>query len=239
MLVGLMPSGNEATTSYINNYLGLIVEELLELYEGIQIKMPLYLNCNNVCTVLLMVNADIPVCRKVAGFLGHVSGFACNFCSCKFNLVEGKVNCTGGYDSFESWNLRNNQSNCAAASKWLKEKNPLGRKTVENETGTRYAALHKLHYFDLVKQCPPDPMYCLLLGTGIRMIKEWENLGLLSNDDLKRMQRLADTVELPCGFENVKGKIVLGLSGMKADAAKSWIWIYSPLVLIGMSTNIG
>lgn len=60
-------------------------------------------------------------------------------------------------------------------------------------------------------------MHCLLLGTGIRMMKEWKNLGLLSNVDLKKMQQLADTVELPCSFENLKGKILLGFSGMKAD----------------------
>lgn len=133
MLVGLMPSGNEAATSDINNYLDLIVDELLELYEGIQINTPLYPSGNTVHAVLFMVNADIPACRKVAGFLGHASALACNLCNRKFNLVEGKVNCTGGYDSFESWNLRSNRSNSEAASKWLNQKTPIGRRTVENE----------------------------------------------------------------------------------------------------------
>lgn len=234
MLVGLMPTGKEASTSDINNYLDLIVNDLIELYDGIEMKTYKYPNGITSHAVLLMVNADIPACRKVAGFLGHSSAFACNRCDRSFDLINGKVNCVGGYDSFGAWNLRRNESNREAALLWLQQKTKADREFIEGETGTRYSALHRLHYFDLTKQCPPDPMHCLLLGTGLRMMKEWKEKGLLSNANLENMQELADMVELPCGFENLNKKIVQGFSSMKADAVKSWILIYSPYVLIGM-----
>lgn len=233
MLLGLMPSGHEASTADINNYMDLVVDDLLELYKGVEMKTNDHPEGTSIHAVLLMINADIPACRKVAGFLGHASAFACNFCDRRFDMIEGKVDCRSNYNDFDNWNLRTKEKNFEAATRWLNQKTPADRKAIEDETGTRYSAFHRLHYFDVLKQCPPDPMHCLLLGTGLRMVREWKNCGILSNQQLKQMQTLADLVELPCGFENLNRKIEGGFSGVKADAAKSWILIYSPYVLIG------
>jgi len=96
MLVGLMPGGQEASTSDMNNYLDVIVDDLLELFEGVQMKTDKHPEGMTAHAVLLMVNADIPAARKVAGFLGHASAFACNRCDRRFGLENGKVNCVGG-----------------------------------------------------------------------------------------------------------------------------------------------
>lgn len=62
MLVGLILSDQEASISDINNYLNLIIDELLELYKGMEMKTHKHSHGTLIHAILLMINAGIPAC---------------------------------------------------------------------------------------------------------------------------------------------------------------------------------
>lgn len=235
LLVGIMPGGKEAKTDRINSYLAPLVDELLSLYSGVQMK-----TLNNpkgimVNGALLLVACDIPACRKVCGFTSHASANACNKCNQKFKKVNGLFDFSEGYENFDRWQLRTKEGNRADAERWLNARTPDERSEVERQTGTRYSELHRLQYFDVVRQSTIDPMHNLLLGTCRRMVEHWKSKGFFSAKKLEIMQKKADEIQLPTGYESLKKKIIGNFSNMKADNWKSWCLIYSSYVLIGNS----
>lgn len=234
LLVGIMPGGKEAKTDRINSYLAPLVDELLLLYSGVNMKTHRKPEGVIVYGILLLITCDIPASRKVCGFTGHASTNACNKCDKRFNLFpNGTPDFSEGYENFQNWSLRTKESNYTAAIQWSQAKTPEDRFRLEKNNGTRYSELHRLKYFDVVKQTVIDPMHNLLLGTCKRMVDCWKKQGFFSNDNLKKMQHLCDDVQLPSGYESLNKKVIGNFANMKADNWKSWCLIYSPFVLPG------
>lgn len=99
-----------------------------------------------------MVTRDIPACRKVCGFTSHSSANACNKCDRRFSMINGIPDFSDGYGRFEHWSLRTKESNYSAAMDWLRATTPEERLLLEKKNGTRYSELHRLKYFDVVRQ---------------------------------------------------------------------------------------
>ncbi|OAD76867.1 hypothetical protein PHYBLDRAFT_70941 [Phycomyces blakesleeanus NRRL 1555(-)] len=74
-------------------------------------------------------------------------------------------------------------------------------------------------------------MHNLFLGTPKRMIETWTTMKKMKNNDLLAMQTVAATMILPSDYTKLKTKIGKGFSHMKADEWKSWVLVYSPVLL--------
>ncbi|KAG2200645.1 hypothetical protein INT47_005801 [Mucor saturninus] len=170
---------------------------------------------------LLMLACDIPACRKVAGFAAHSSGHVCNKCEGKFPLVEGKPDFSGINTVASKWPERSKASNLRAALRWRNATTEKEREDLVKANGTRYSELHRLGYFDVVRQSIIDPMHNLLLGTCSRFVKIWKEEGYFTKVNLEKMQVLADSVELPAGFESVDQKIASGLPTLRLTTGKA------------------
>ena len=69
-----MPGPSASHTTELNNYLVLLVDELIVLYnQGIQVINPATISPILVKTALIMVACDMPIARKTCGFTSPAS----------------------------------------------------------------------------------------------------------------------------------------------------------------------
>ncbi|KAG2192017.1 hypothetical protein INT47_008143 [Mucor saturninus] len=111
ILVRLMPVGKGPKLDRINTYLKPLVDELLELENGVMMKTGAKPDGIKIHCALLMLACDIPACRKVVGFAAHSSGHACNKCEGEFPLVEGKPDFSRINTVVSKWPVRSKASN--------------------------------------------------------------------------------------------------------------------------------
>ena len=232
MLVGCLPGPKEPSTSDMNHYLRPLVDDLLEWYGGQIVRTAEEPNGTRVRLALLNNACDIPAARKTSGFLAHSSRHACHKCARIFETTNHRID----YSGFEldSWVDRDTATYRQHAQQWLAADTMAERVRVENDHGARWSELHRLEYFDPVRCTIVDPMHNLFLGTAKRMTKIWLEDGDIRRSELKQMQRVADTIVPPPDYVSLKRKIESGFSFMTADDWKSWVLVYSPIVLQGV-----
>ena len=212
-----------------------LVTELEKLYEGVSVSNDP--NSPTMRAVLLSVNCDIPAARKVGAFTGIQSFCACYRCDRKFTQLPGStLRNWGGFDF--PWQDRDEAKNAEGAEKWKAARTPQERERVENEYGTRWSPLCRLKYFKRSRQVLLDPFHNLYLGTCKRMMELWRRLlnpttrkPLLTKDHFAEMQREAELIELPPGFEISKSKIGGHFAFMKGAEWRTWVLALSPILL--------
>ncbi|OAD76900.1 hypothetical protein PHYBLDRAFT_62915 [Phycomyces blakesleeanus NRRL 1555(-)] len=215
-----MPGPKEPKTEEINHYLKPIVDELLQLLMGITI---LTFECPagvKVRAALHMVACDISAARKTSGFTTHNSTCACPRCVRQFTRLPS----TNQVD-FTVW-----KTGCMLRSGRVPVRPQKGI-SWKIENGVRWSQLHRLEYFDLVRGTIIDPMHNLFLGTPKRMMERWIKERLIDNRKLATMQAMAETMVVPMDYVVLKSKIRKGFPYMKADEWKSWVLVYSPILL--------
>lgn len=80
MLIGIIP-GPEEAQCHINSYLKPVVNDLLSLYEGIDIRVSgRHSEQFTSHAVLLPVLGDIPASRKISQFLSYKANKPCDKC---------------------------------------------------------------------------------------------------------------------------------------------------------------
>ena len=94
LLVGLIPGPTEPKLS-VNYFLKPLVDELLELLDGVPLlvgreQSPIITRC-----ALLCVACDLPASRKVCGFLSYSATIGCSRCYKEFPGGVGKKNYAG------------------------------------------------------------------------------------------------------------------------------------------------
>ena len=240
ILVGLMPGPNEPRTDEINNYLKPLIDDLKELYYGVNMstyEQPKSIGGTTVRAGLFMVACDIPAARKVCGFTSHSSVRACYKCDRKFTVSEDSHRVEySGFD-VSTWVPSTCAKNRENASLWKAARTKAEQDHISREYGVRWSMLQELPYFDIPKCTVIDPMHNLFLGTAKRMTDQWMKSGRLNERSLEDMQRLADTVLAPPSHSSMKRKIVGRFADMKASDWKSWCLIYSPFVLYKILPN--
>ena len=153
MLVGIIPGPSEPKLN-INSYLTPLVSEFIKAWEK-----GLTITTYNKTTVtvklaLTCVACDIPVSRKVCGFLGHNASLGCNKCLKKFEVHFGERTNHSGFDR-DTWDTRSITQHCDNIKKVLKETTKTKIQKAESTYGIRY----KLHItFKRVMYCS-----CLIL----------------------------------------------------------------------------
>ena len=77
LVVGIIPGPHEPKL-HMNSYLEPLVEELLQLWKGIE--METSLGPKQVKAILVCGACDIPATRKIGGFMGHAAEKGCSRC---------------------------------------------------------------------------------------------------------------------------------------------------------------
>lgn len=235
ILVGVLPGPSEPKLT-MNSYLSPLVEELKQGWEegflvttseGVQVNIHIAVSC---------IACDIPASRKVSGFVGHNASLACNKCLKKFSVQFGTPTDYSGYDR-ANWTPRSCIMHRRHCEEIMREVTKTGMRKVESHYGLRYSVLLGLSYFDPVRFTAIDTMHNLYLGTGKHAFKVWVSQNILSNENLVEIDRKARNFQVPVGVGRLPMNISSNYGGFKADQWKTWITVYSPIVLKGILPN--
>lgn len=146
----------------INSYLSRLVTELLQLWNGVQLKLSKS-NEKVVRTALLAIACDMPASRKVCGFLIHSANLSCHYCYCGFSWGSLHRSYSNFYQS--SWFFRDNSRHRQDVHHLLQCSRKSVLSQMESEVGCHYSILLDLPYFDPVRMAVFDPMHNLFLGS--------------------------------------------------------------------------
>ncbi|KAI8879127.1 hypothetical protein K501DRAFT_257340 [Backusella circina FSU 941] len=106
IFLGCIPGPSEPKTTEINNYLKVIVDELLPLYRGVD--METYNSKGEKVKVrlaLLKIAADSPAQRKVIGFLSYNSSWLIST-SCRQRSINMKLQAQNSYLYTKGWKVK-------------------------------------------------------------------------------------------------------------------------------------
>ena len=213
----------------LNSLLKPAVDELLKLWDGHTFRQ--HFKSFFVRVALLCIACDVPAARKVAGFMAHNAKRGCSRCLKEFPVKAfGDKPIFSGFDR-NTWPKRDSESHRRDAHRTLKATSSSQRKKLESTLGVRYTELLRLPYYDCVRFVVIDPMHNLLLGTAKCLFHKWIELGLLKQDELKKIQVHIDEIVIPPDIGRIPNKIESGSSGMTADQWKNWTLVYSPYIL--------
>ena len=241
ILVGILPGPSEPNL-IMNSYLTPMVEELLQLWQGVIVPIQTLHGQINIRlrAALSCVACDIPASKKVSGFLHHSATFGCTKCYKKFAHSKsdsgGILTDYSGYDR-ENWTERTCAEHRQKAKELLKEKTPTALQNAESRIGLRYSILLSLPYFDPVKFTIIDPMHNLFLGTGKHTFEVWMDVGVITKKHLKHFQDIVEKFVVPTDVGRIPSSIGSGIGGFTANQWSNWITIFSPIALKGTLSN--
>ena len=232
IVVGVIP-GPKEPQKHINTFLGPLVDELLQLWEGVIMKV------SNESFVLVRaaltcVACDIPAARKVCGFLGHNAARGCSVCLKKFpTKAFGEQADFSGYSRSE-WTPRDLEVHRKKGIDHTECKTRSAQIDIEREYGVRYSLFQELPYFNPIRMTVVDPMHNLLLGTAKRMMAIWTEQKLITKQQLFLIQSNVDSFVTPNDVGRIPHKIASGFSGFTAEQWKNWTIIFSLSSLKGI-----
>ena len=228
ILVGTIPGPTEPHRD-INQYLRPLVYELLELLDGIPMKIYGEQELQVVKAILIGVSCDMPAGRKACGFLAHSASLGCNKCLKTFPGSVGSKDYSG-FDR-DRWIKRTNEEHRLNVHRIQQAKTKTERDRLESRYGCRYSVLLQLPYFDPTRMLLIDPMHNLCLGSAKHLTKLWINNdpAIITKSELKSIQALVDEMHVPADLGRIPRKIEIGsgFSGFTADQFKNWVLYYS------------
>ena len=138
ILCGIIPGPHEPR-GVINSYLSPLVQDLLDFYQGVKLKVVTGMLCPLSLTfkvALISVIADIPAARKVAGIVGHSAKLGCSRCLKEFTCTSfgEKLNYSGF--NRDEWTSRTNESHRRYAEKHKHAKTKSARGEIESNHGS-------------------------------------------------------------------------------------------------------
>jgi len=226
ILVGCIPGPREPAGN-INSFLSPMVDELLELWNGVQLQTSSIFGYTSVRCALTCFSSDLPATRKVCGFAGHNAAMGCSKCKIKFKTGSfGEKVDYSGYDR-DSWQPRDWQSHMADIQTILDAETITKKKELQKKYGIKYSELLRLPYFNVVRYHCVDVMHNLLLGTTKQLFSMWVSRKILTQSDLDRIQDRIDKMVTPAQIGRIPNKISLQGSSFTADQWRNWICIYS------------
>lgn len=219
ILVGIVPGPSEPPL-HMNSYLKPLVDELNSLWRvGIRVSSPDVSQPLTIRAALICVACDIPACRKVLGFCGHMSKAGCSKCTKMFGFDGKKIN----FGGFQECPLRSEHDHRHQAFSALDQTNAAARDKIEKEHGSRFTSLMELAYFDTVRCHIVDPMHNLYLGTSKYVMKQILNTSYSVN----LIQERVDRCIVPSSLGRIPHKIASSYSSLTADQWKTWTNIFS------------
>ena len=166
ILCGLIPGPKEP--SNINPFLRPLVEELLELWDGVE--MVVEGHNKIVRCAILCIACDIPAGRKLCGLPWYTSHYACSRCKKYFPGTIGNMDYSGFSDR-QVWPKRKVSDHRNVATQIRKASTMKEVEVIESQSGYHYSALLNLPYIDISRMLVVDPMHNLFQGTAKRVMK--------------------------------------------------------------------
>ena len=233
ILCGVIPGPSEPALT-LNSYLTPLCDDLRQFWEGITLPVAVNKAANvNVFVRLALacISCDLPASRKVCGFLSYNARFGCHKCLKEFTInVSGKSDYSGY--NHDNWPARSNEMHRDVCTKLLSCKTKSELKKMESSYGVRYSILLSLPYFDPVQYTVVDPMHNLFLGTGKHVMRVWVEMNIISQEALGTMESQLKSFRVPPEIGRIPSH--LAFNGFTADQCRSWITIFSPIVLKGV-----
>lgn len=234
ILAGIIP-GPKEPQSTINSYLAPLVNELITLWDGVQIPCTLPDHPSSVIirACLMVVCCDLPAVRKLCGFAGHSAIHGCSKCNRTFpsGVFEHKLDYSG-YNR-ENWQARTLAEHNRQSHDYREAKTKTERQLAFSQSGVRFSVLSLLPYFDIIRMHTIDPMHNLLLGTSKHVMELWCKLDIIGSHNLSAIQQTVEKIITPHSVGRVSMKIGSTFSGLSADQWKNWIVLFSAIALKG------
>ena len=231
IIVSTIPGPNEPDCNHLNSYLEPLVNDLIALWHGVEIKTPHAVFSTKVVRAALgYISCDLPATRKLCGFYGYHANYGCSKCLKAFPSTFGSSPDYSGFDR-NDWRPRVMSSHRSIANRAKSATTRSGQEKIEHEACVRYSELLRLSYFDVVRCHLVDPMHNLFLGTSKRMLSIWKEKGFLDPSKLEKLQEKVDSINPPANVGRIPGKISAGFAGFTAEQLMLWTVVYSPVVL--------
>ena len=116
----------------------------------------------------------------------------------------------------------------------MNEPTKSGMMAAESQHGVRYSILLALPYFDPIRFTAIDSMHNLFLGTGKHIFSLWVERCILSKQNLSTLGDKIEKITVPAGIGRLPTSISSCYGAFTASQWKSWINIYSPVLLKGL-----
>ena len=232
VLVRVIPGPNEPRL-HINSFLTSFIEELRSFASGIT--MIINGTVVKVRALLNLIICDIPGCRKVLALPGHSARLGCSKCLREFE-VNGFTDKPdySGYDR-SHWPPRCRDDHYAVAKVYAAASTKTEQKRIASQYGVRYCALMELPYFDLIRHHVIDPMHNLFEGSAKRFMMLLTMHNIL---DMAKIEKRVSMVIPPTPTGRIPQKVEAKFSGFTADQWRSWVLLYSPIVLLDIDSTL-
>ncbi|KAI0055727.1 hypothetical protein BV25DRAFT_1873038 [Artomyces pyxidatus] len=157
-LVGLIPGPGKPSTSQINHFLRILVDDLLPFWSpGIfMTRTAKFVNGRLIQLALIPLVCDILGAKQVAGFSAHNSTFFCTYCWLPIQNIEDLDR--------RNWPLRDSTEHRRHASSWRNASTSEERGNLFKLYGVRWSELLRLPYWDPIAFTVLDSMHNLYLG---------------------------------------------------------------------------
>ena len=232
LLLGILPGPQEASHD-INSYIRPLVDDLLQLWNGLNMVVCGQSTNKLVKCALLCGSCDIPTGRKAFGFVGHGARLGCSRCYKAFPGSVGSMDYSGF--NRQTWPKRSRKAHLEAAQHLKHCKSESQCCTLESQFGYRYTAFLDLPYFEPHRMLAVDPMHNLFLGTAKHVLNAiWLERGMVSHDQLGIIQQRVDDIRVPSDIGRIPYKISSGFSSFTADQFKNWVIYYSLISMRGI-----
>ena len=229
LLCGIIPGPKEPPGT-LNSYLAPVVNDLLELWDGISLR----LNNGRVVTcraALACCACDLPATRKLLGFSSYNSSCACSKYFQFFPYMKDD-------DKFDFSNFdpqtrkpRDHHQHRVDCDKYKKATTKAAQNKIVKEKGVRYCELLKLPYFNPICHRVVDPMHNLLLGTAKHVMHTWNDQKIKTDSHFKKMGEIIEKLHCPADIGRVPNKVNASFAGFTADQWRNWTTVFSSVVL--------
>jgi hypothetical protein len=240
LILGILPGPSEPSLHKINHYLSPIVDELMQLWQGVMMDSTAENRDGKLIrAALILISCDIPAARKVCG---HISALvSCHRCKKNANYDNNQYN-YGGMNDMNEWFIsRDLAIHRRNSIEWRSCNSNAARKRFVSENHVRWSELLRLPYFDPIRHLVVDPMHCLFLGIGKWLVKRiWIEEGILTNKALDEIQLMMEKFQVPSDIGRIPRKVNIGegFSNFTADQWRNFFTIYATIVLWKYLPNI-
>ncbi len=239
IIVATIPGPKEPSRDYLNPYLECMVNDLLKLWDGVQLKTAnsSLLPSRLIRAALVYISSDLPATRKVCGFYGIKATYGCSKCLKKFPSVSLNQTDYSGFKRNE-WQHRTTAAHRLVAQRAKAATTQSAQQEIEKGAGIRYSELLRLPYFDIVRCHLVDPMQNLFLRTAKKMLKLWRDRKLLTERKFEEIQELMDEINPPADIGRIPNKISAQFAGFTAEQWMMWTIVFSPFLFRGFLSRI-
>jgi hypothetical protein len=106
LTMALIPRPNEPSLHYINHFLALIINQLIELWNGIILSTTYESTTKPIRAAVICCSCDISAARKLCGYIS--ARVACHRCLKKAQFDDRKQPNFGGFDNINKWFVERN-----------------------------------------------------------------------------------------------------------------------------------